>query len=114
MQRGRSQGARGQIAAQVERHGAQELRLLARHEELRRRIGLDLAVLGVAHDGDDFHVERFEFFVGGMEMGNAFTELNDPRDQEQRFLDMQRLYGDEDDETTPLARAAAGRPRQPR
>ena len=28
------------------------------------------------------------FFVGGMEMGNAFTELNDPRDQEQRFLDM--------------------------
>jgi lysyl-tRNA synthetase class 2 len=51
---------------------------------------------------DDFHVERFEFFIGGMEMGNAFTELNDPRDQEQRFLDMQQLYADEDDEATPL------------
>jgi len=51
---------------------------------------------------DDFHVERFEFFIAGMEMGNAFTELNDPRDQEQRFLDMQRLYGNEDDEATPL------------
>lgn len=51
---------------------------------------------------DDFHVERFEFFIAGMEMGNAFTELNDPRDQEQRFLDMQRLYSSEDDEATPL------------
>jgi lysyl-tRNA synthetase, class II len=51
---------------------------------------------------DDFHVERFEFFIAGMEMGNAFTELNDPRDQEQRFLDMQRLYADDADEATPL------------
>jgi lysyl-tRNA synthetase, class II len=51
---------------------------------------------------DDFHVERFEFFIAGMEMGNAFTELNDPRDQEQRFLDMQQLYGESQDESTPL------------
>ncbi len=51
---------------------------------------------------DDFHVERFEVFCAGMEMGNAFTELNDPRDQEARFLDMKALYKDEDDEATPI------------
>jgi len=48
------------------------------------------------------HTERFEFFIAGMEMGNAFTELNDPREQQARFVDMKRLYADEADETTPL------------
>ncbi len=50
----------------------------------------------------DSHTERFEFFIAGMEMGNAFTELNDPRDQQARFVEMKRLYADEADETTPL------------
>ncbi len=50
----------------------------------------------------DSHTERFEFFIAGMEMGNAFTELNDPRDQQERFVEMKRLYSDEADETTPL------------
>ncbi len=52
--------------------------------------------------GDPSHVERFEFFIAGMEMGNAFTELNDPRDQEARFVEMGRLYDAEDDEAAPL------------
>jgi lysyl-tRNA synthetase class 2 len=35
-------------------------------------------------DDPDF-VERFEIYVAGMEIGNAFTELNDPREQRERF-----------------------------
>ena len=40
-------------------------------------------------------VERFEFFVANMELGNAFSELNDPIDQEQRFADQLRHKDDE-------------------
>ncbi|MGB9750647.1 lysine--tRNA ligase [Roseiflexus castenholzii] len=43
-------------------------------------------------------VERFEPVVAGMEIGNAFTELNDPLDQEQRFLEQGRAYDAGDDE----------------
>ena len=35
-------------------------------------------------------------------MGNAFTELNDPRDQEARFLDMARAFREGDDDATPI------------
>ena len=36
-------------------------------------------------DGDPRLVERFEFFAGGLELGNAFTEVNDPDEQAERF-----------------------------
>lgn len=62
----------------------------------------DISPFAKRVDGDDFHVERFELYVAGMEMGNAFTELNDPRDQEARFLDMAKLYRDDEDDSTPL------------
>jgi lysyl-tRNA synthetase class 2 len=52
--------------------------------------------------GDETHVERFELFAGGMEMGNAFTELNNPLDQESRFIEMGHLYADDDEEATPI------------
>ena len=36
---------------------------------------------------DPRFAERFEIFLGGMELGNAFTELNDPAEQERRFTE---------------------------
>lgn len=42
--------------------------------------------------------ERFEPVVAGMEIGNAFSELNDPFDQEQRFLDQLSAFSSGDDE----------------
>jgi len=62
----------------------------------------DISPLAKTTPNDTQTVERFEFFIGGMEMGNAFTELNDPLDQEERFLEMGRAYGTEDDEHHPL------------
>jgi lysyl-tRNA synthetase, class II len=46
---------------------------------------VELSPFARATDEDDTVTERFEFFVGGMELGNAFTELNDPDEQSARF-----------------------------
>ncbi len=62
----------------------------------------DISPLAKTKPDDPTHVERFEYFIAGMEMGNAFTELNDPFDQEQRFLEMERLYAPDDEEAHPM------------
>ena len=43
-------------------------------------------------------VERFEFYIGGFEVGNAFSELNDPEDQRRRFEDQLKEKERGDDE----------------
>ena len=45
----------------------------------------EVSPLSKAKTDDPEVVERFEFFIAGREMGNAFTELNDPIDQRRRF-----------------------------
>jgi lysyl-tRNA synthetase class 2 len=47
-------------------------------------------------------VERFEFFIGGCELGNAFSEINDPLDQRDRFLATSQALADGDEEAHPL------------
>jgi lysyl-tRNA synthetase class 2 len=41
--------------------------------------------LARANDDDPFITDRFEFFLGGRELANGFSELNDPEDQAARF-----------------------------
>ena len=46
---------------------------------------IELSPFARATDYDEATVERFEYYVGGMELGNAFTEINDPEEQGDRF-----------------------------
>jgi lysyl-tRNA synthetase class 2 len=46
---------------------------------------IELSPFARTTDDDPSIVERFEYFVGGMELGNAFSELNDSEEQAQRF-----------------------------
>ena len=59
---------------------------------------LDVSPLAKQHSELAGLTDRFQPFVGGLEMGNAFTELNDPLDQRARFEDQahQRAQGDEE------------------
>jgi lysyl-tRNA synthetase class 2 len=47
---------------------------------------LSLSLLAKKKPGQERVVERFEAFAGGIEIANAFTELNDPLDQRERFI----------------------------
>ena len=46
---------------------------------------LELSPFARTRDDDERTVERFEYFAGGMELGNAYTEINTAAEQEERF-----------------------------
>ncbi|WP_220194708.1 lysine--tRNA ligase [Ktedonospora formicarum] len=63
---------------------------------------LDISPLTKQHREHPELVERFQPFLGGLESGNAFTELNDPLDQRARFEDQMRQRAQGDDEAQVL------------
>jgi lysyl-tRNA synthetase class 2 len=49
---------------------------------------VELSPLARRKEGEEGIVERFEYFVGGTELGNAYSELNDPDEQAARFAEL--------------------------
>ena len=65
----------------------------------------EVSPLARKNDDDPFVTDRFEFFIGGREIANGFSELNDPEDQAERFQkqveekeagDQEAMHYDED------------------
>ncbi|MGD8517772.1 MAG: lysine--tRNA ligase, partial [Anaerolineae bacterium] len=63
---------------------------------------LEVSPLAKRKPDDPQTVERFEFFIGGFELGNAFSEINDPLDQRERFQATSEALAAGDEEAHPL------------
>jgi lysyl-tRNA synthetase class 2 len=66
---------------------------------------VELSPLAKRHRSEPGLVERFEAYVGGMEIANAFSELNDPDEQRRRFEDQRALARAGDEEAQPFDEA---------
>lgn len=63
---------------------------------------IDISPLAKKKPGEERLVERFEFFIANTECGNAFSELNDPLDQRERFTMAQKDFQAGEDEAHPV------------
>jgi lysyl-tRNA synthetase class 2 len=63
---------------------------------------IEVSPLAKRKRGDPQLVERFELFINGWEFANAFSELNDPVEQEERFRDQERYRDEGDEEAHPI------------
>ena len=66
---------------------------------------VELSPFAKRHRSDERLVERFEAYVGGVEIANAFTELNDPDEQRRRFEAQRELARAGDKEAQPFDEA---------
>jgi lysyl-tRNA synthetase class 2 len=71
---------------------------------------VELSPFARATDDDPTIVERFEYFVGGMELGNAFSEINDSDDQAERFAQQAQEAGGEQGDPDYVEALAYGMP----
>jgi lysyl-tRNA synthetase, class II len=71
---------------------------------------VELSPFARATEDDPSIVERFEYFVGGMELGNAFTEINDPDEQAERFEQQAAEAGGEPGDPDYVEALAYGMP----
>jgi lysyl-tRNA synthetase class 2 len=71
---------------------------------------VELSPFARATDDDPGLTERFEYFVGGMELGNAFSEINDPETQAARFAEQAKLVGGESADPDYVEALAYGMP----
>ena len=71
---------------------------------------IEISPFARQRDDDPTLVERFEYFVGGMELGNAFTELADPDEQAERFARSAALVDGEPGDPDYVEALAYGMP----
>jgi len=63
---------------------------------------IEISPLAKRKRGNPDLVERFELFINGWEFANAYSELNDPEEQEQRFREQDRLMQEGNEEAHPI------------
>ena len=63
---------------------------------------LEVSPLARKNDTNPTMVDRFELYIGGRELANAFSELNDPVDQRQRFMEQMEARNAGDETANPI------------
>lgn len=69
----------------------------------------EISPLAKNQKGETEWVDRFELFISGREFANAYSELNDPRDQQERFEEQVKLKEAGDDEAQGMDLTISGR-----
>ena len=71
---------------------------------------IEISPFARSTDDDETLTERFEYFAGGMELGNAFSEINDSEEQRERFRRQSELVGGEQEDPDYVEALSYGMP----